>query len=379
MKIVFVIQGEGRGHLSQALALKELIADGSHTLVAAFVGKCEDRTVPSYFVEKIGGPVLRYESPNLIKDSSNRGVDYWRSTSFNIRRRKDFLSHINYLHRQVTRFAPDLVINFYEPLWGLHELYYGGSPFVTISLAHQYLYDHPSVSWMGLPRTKRVGLRALNGLTAAGSRARLALSYQRLPDHGDMFVVPPLLRSSVLQRQPRRGKHLCVYLLNHGYADELLAWHRAHDHIELECFWDRHHIPDGYSPQTNITFRHLSDDGFITSMATASGVLINSGFESVCEALYLGKNVQVVPVSGHLEQQCNARDAQRAGAIVVGSDFIPAPSLLDTPEENARSDFKQWVDSARNIIPSLLEQLAESRKRAPIRRTITKATQLWLE
>lgn len=47
-------------------------------------------------------------------------------------------------------------------------------------------------------------------------------------------------------------------------------------------------------------------------MAGCRAYATTAGFESICEAMYLGKPVLMVPA--HIEQDCNAHDAMRAGA-----------------------------------------------------------------
>ena len=39
MKILFIIQGEGRGHLTQALSLRQKLTDEGHQVVGVLVGK----------------------------------------------------------------------------------------------------------------------------------------------------------------------------------------------------------------------------------------------------------------------------------------------------------------------------------------------------
>ena len=39
MKILFIIQGEGRGHLTQALSLRQKLTDEGHQIVGVLVGK----------------------------------------------------------------------------------------------------------------------------------------------------------------------------------------------------------------------------------------------------------------------------------------------------------------------------------------------------
>ena len=58
----------------------------------------------------------------------------------------------------------------------------------------------------------------------------------------------------------------------------------------------------------------INDKLFLDMMSRARGLASTAGFESVCEAMYLGKPVLMVPVKGHFEQFCNSRDAFKAGA-----------------------------------------------------------------
>ncbi len=51
MKVIFVIQGEGRGHLTQALALKQMLLHEGHEVVKVLVGKSKNRVIPEFFHE----------------------------------------------------------------------------------------------------------------------------------------------------------------------------------------------------------------------------------------------------------------------------------------------------------------------------------------
>ena len=54
MKYLFVVQGEGRGHFTQALSLKSLLEKNGHEVVGVMVGGSAKRVLPSFFTEKIG-------------------------------------------------------------------------------------------------------------------------------------------------------------------------------------------------------------------------------------------------------------------------------------------------------------------------------------
>ncbi|WP_369682453.1 hypothetical protein [Hoylesella buccalis] len=47
-------------------------------------------------------------------------------------------------------------------------------------------------------------------------------------------------------------------------------------------------------------------------MANCKAYATTGGFESVCEAMYMGKPAMMIPV--HVEQECNAHEAMLEGA-----------------------------------------------------------------
>ena len=53
MKILFIIQGEGRGHLTQALSLRQKLMAEGHEIVGVLVGKSPARRLPDFFLNKI--------------------------------------------------------------------------------------------------------------------------------------------------------------------------------------------------------------------------------------------------------------------------------------------------------------------------------------
>ena len=72
MKILFIIQGEGRGHLTQALSLRQKLTDEGHQVVGVLVGKSPARRLPDFFSKKIEAPVYPFESPNFLPSAQNK-------------------------------------------------------------------------------------------------------------------------------------------------------------------------------------------------------------------------------------------------------------------------------------------------------------------
>jgi uncharacterized protein (TIGR00661 family) len=209
-------------------------------------------------------------------------------------------------------------------------------------------------------------------MTAWGTTRRLALSLYPAPDRptDDLVVLPPLLRSALF-RQPteRTAPFYLVYILNSGYAEEVVRWHEQNPDVRLHCFWDRPGAAPVEHHDDTLTFHQLDDEKFLALMARCRGVVSTAGFESVAEAMYLGKPVQVVPVEGHFEQLCNAFDTVRAQAGIRSSTFdidrlqnFRARYTLDV------AGFRQWVQQSRTRFLREIEAAAE--RRVPVRSSV---------
>ena len=53
MKVLFIVQGEGRGHLTQAITLEEILRRNGHEVVEVLVGKSNTRRLPGFFNRSI--------------------------------------------------------------------------------------------------------------------------------------------------------------------------------------------------------------------------------------------------------------------------------------------------------------------------------------
>ena len=65
MKVLFIVQGEGRGHLTQAITMEELLRRNGHEVVEVLVGKSNSRCLPGFFNRSIQAPVKRFLSPQF--------------------------------------------------------------------------------------------------------------------------------------------------------------------------------------------------------------------------------------------------------------------------------------------------------------------------
>ena len=356
--MAFFVQGEGRGHMTQALALKQILEEAGHEVVAAFMGENPERPVPTFFRSAFSAPIHTYLAPVFVVDSHSKGVRPWDSLFQAMRRFPRYWTQGPVLNREVLSYRPDLLVNFYDLIGGLYSaIFRPAVPAVTVG--HHFLFHHPEFETPKERRYQSSILKLNNFLTSLDSEVRLALSFSPLQDLPSrrIRVVPPLLRRDVLEATPTKGRHLLAYVLNPGYSEELMAWHKNQSDVELHCFWDKRDVPSPFSPWHGLTFHRLDGKTFLDFLVTCRGFTSTAGFESVCEAAFLGKPISVVPTFKHVEQHGNALDAQRAGLALWRRDFDLTDFLsrLEGWDYSALEEYRAWVRSAPEVFLRLLE------------------------
>lgn len=356
MRVLFTVQGEGRGHLTQALALREMLARRGHRVVGVVVGSNGTRPVPGYFTAAFDVPVQTMASPGFAFKNAC-GVSVWGSLAGIVRLLPACRRSLRGLRRLLRRTAPDLVVNFLEPIMGLHNLV-SGARVPTLVVGHQYMLEHPDYVKVPRFRVEQTLMRAYIRLVGARS-TRLALSFYPASDRPrpGLHVCPPLLRQQLFDLKPTAGDYLLVYLLNHGYADAIRRWHMLHPHIPVHCFYDRSGAPAEERVPPNLTFHRLDGEKFLRLMAGARGVACTAGFESVSEAAYLGKPLLMVPVENHVEQFVNACDAEQAG-IGVRDTAFRLSRLLAANAQAASPEIRRWIDRAEAVAMQVVESVA---------------------
>ena len=112
MKVIFVIQGEGRGHLTQALALKQMLLHEGHEVVKVLVGKSKNRVIPEFFMNQIGTPIELFDSPNFLPSKDNRKFNLLRSLTYNTLLAPSYLSSIHLIRKNIQESGAVIIINF---------------------------------------------------------------------------------------------------------------------------------------------------------------------------------------------------------------------------------------------------------------------------
>ena len=320
MKVLFIIQGEGRGHLTQAITMEKLLRRNGHEVVEVLVGKSNSRHLPGFFNRNIQAPVKRFLSPNFLPTPANKRVSLSRSVAYNVMKLPTYIKSMHYIHTRIEKSGAELVINFYELLTGLTYLFY--RPAVPqVSIGHQYLFLHRDFEFPDKNHLSLWMLRFFTRLTCIGAHEKLALSFREMDDDkaAHIRVVPPLLRQEVLSCEGTQGDYLHGYMVNAGFGESVEQWHKLHLEVPLHFFWDKQDEEEVCKVDETLSFHQIDDVKFLRYMAGCKAYATTAGFESVCEAMYLGKPLLMVPA--HIEQDCNAYDAARTGAGVISDEF----------------------------------------------------------
>ena len=130
---------------------------------------------------------------------------------------------------------------------------------------------------------------------------------------------------------------------------DITKWHAKNKEIVVHVFWDNKGAKNETRVDPNLTFHKLGGEKFVEMLCRCRAVATTSGFELVCEALYLGKPVLLRPNANHYEQECNAIDAMNSGAGIISTDF-DVSKLLEFCETYVKGEgFCEWAQQAEQV------------------------------
>jgi len=349
MKFLFIVQGEGRGHMTQALAMKELIEETGHEVVNVLVGSDGKRKIPPFFLEAFEqGKVRSYFSPSFVM-CKNQKVDGLATLLGFIKNSGKCWGSIKYIKQTVDEIKPDVIVNFYEPLYGLSRasLTNRGRGIV---IGHQYMFFYPGYFLSKLYPLEKFFGKLWSWVVGLNSE-KVALSFYPVDNFKDITVLPPLLRKQLFETKVSNDGSVLVYAVNNGYVKNLVKSGVEYSRV-IHCFCEKFWEGDGV--YGNLHLHELDGKKFLEYMGKCDVLLCTAGFESLCEAAYLGKKVIAVPTQGHFEQYFNALDAQKYGMVKHQSRFYISNDIGSDVKPFDNSGFKKWVDGYKESYKKLL-------------------------
>jgi uncharacterized protein (TIGR00661 family) len=359
--VLIAVQGEGRGHMTQALTLYHLLKFEGKEVCCVLVGGNPARSQPDFLRKQIPVPVVQVYSPFFVR-RGDRGISVPATVAQLIWRIPDLFRSLKILHKLVQFHRPALIIQCYEPLVALYRLTHA-FPGKILAIAHQYAFLHESFRFPKGHLLSRWLLKKYTKFTSFGADRVLAISLYPMDSSRmkQLQIIPPIVRPELLEMHPEQQSYMLVYLVNAGYLKDIVAWSQAHPEVGIHCFTDTTRINikprEPLFSSSSMTVHALDGQLFLQYLKGCRVLVSTAGFETVCEAVYLGKTCLVVPVEGHFEQFCNAQDAASIGVVSAARfDLDTAWGLVDDdPEMNQH--FRNWVISCPDLIRQVFREL----------------------
>ena len=292
MRIVFGVQSTGRGHLSRLLGLKPLFDRDGHELLVIISGYDDP---PDYFVEALHGVRCeRFQGLSMIEDGAG-GVSKRETMKAFARRLPALFESFHRAHGMITEFAPDLIVSDFEPITG--------SPFVApgtfkVGIGNEAILSHAAAVRPPKAHLDRFNVNVVRKLFTGGVDVLLGCHFYPL----DGSCLPPILRPEVLSATVENRGQLVVYHAYRGLLAPVHDYAKRHPEREIIVYGD---TPPRQESAENVYYE--PDPGrFVEDLAACDAYVGTAGFQSICEAFYLGKKIVVQPIAGQYEQQWNA-------------------------------------------------------------------------
>jgi uncharacterized protein (TIGR00661 family) len=356
-KFIFTVQGEGRGHLTQAISFTQIAREAGHEVIGYAVGSFQGRKIPSFFLDFIGDtPLLQYNSPSIIF-GNGKSVQLAKTAMQAVTNFKTFWKSATQLEEFIEELKPDGIINFYESITGLYKLK-SRSKVPTMSVGHQYLLLNKNFESFPEKKIDRILLNMNTMITSIGSKKLLGLSFRPIDNDEKIEVVPPLLRQQVKSIVPKAGERWLAYLTHFRLSEDIMAWSNANPEVKLDCFWDNPARRETYHYSDSLTFHPIDAENYLAKMTECAGLISTAGFESVAEAMYLGKPAMMVPVPNHIEQMINAYDGELSGAGIGASTFDLSIFKNYLPSHvSVQEQYQEWVSQSQRLMAGHLSDL----------------------
>ena len=349
-----IIQGEGKGHFSQALTCFSILEKNGFQVKRIYLGRSLFKPLPAYFESSLPAPVRSFLSPNFIRTPDRKGIRILLSLVLNMLAGPIYLIEACRIGIMMRRDRSDAVINFYDPVGALAGRWWKrGANRIVVS--HHFYLSHPDFIHPHGLENAYFWLQLMNRIMMRSAHRVIALSFRKGKDAGRIAVVSPLIDQRVKQGEYVGGERDLCYFLNPGFTEEMIGYYKNHPELQADIFADE--LPSADIP-ANVEMHTPSRETFLVAMLRCRRIICTAGFDTVAEAFYLGIPVFLIPSVNHYEQYCNALDAARTGMAFQFEEFSDLEDLSDpdevafVPADNRK--FKEWANSLENRLLDLL-------------------------
>jgi len=340
MKILFGVQTEGNGHITQAIAVKQYLKQNGYDVSKAFAAS-KKRGLSKYFTDEFD--VVTYEGFDFVFDKEGR-VIIWKTLLKNTLELPRLILSFIKICNVIRKEKPDAIFNYYEPLVGLTSLFFRNIKYV--SFGHQYAMDssiYPRIN--GYP-VQKLFLNIINKVTSLRAKI-VALSYYEFNDE-EMIVSPPMLRSESYSVSDKKEDFVLVYLMNEDMLPQLFSEAKKYPDIKIECFTK---LTKQHDELPNVKLYNLDGKLFQEKMKVCKAVICSGGFETSAEAIYQKKPLLMIPMPNHYEQRANCEDAYLS-SFGIYTDKIDLSKIPKYQMGNTK-----WFDTHQYVLQRVLYYL----------------------
>jgi uncharacterized protein (TIGR00661 family) len=282
MKILYAINGTGNGHITKSLQIIEELENMNHEVDIVVSGAKKNISIPKEFIP-LKGFTFEYKSGKIdfVKTFIKSDISQYL---------KDITFSLDGWDRIVVDYEP--IISRAAKIQNKH----------TIGVSHQYSFLSDKC-----PRPDKKSFLSEYFLK----------NFAPVSDSVGLHFIPyddnihlPIIRKEIRNAKKENDDHITVYLPTHN-LESLKKNLMKFDH-KFEIFTD---VKQDIF-YNNLHFKPLSLNEFTKSLITCDSLITAAGFETPSEALFLGKKMIVIPVSGQYEQLCNAAALQNLGVRI---------------------------------------------------------------
>ena len=288
MRILYGVQTTGRGHITRARPMVAALKARGHDVHILFSGPPLD---PEWL------------DPVFTPYTTRRGLTFVT--------RSGRISHLatmlqlrfGEMERDIYAFDTtglDLIVTDYEPIsarigW-LRDI-------PSIGIGHLYAFAHRNVPVAGLNLFNRMVMRCF-----APASIPLGMHWH----HFDRPILPPTVSLEELGQPASHGGHILVYMPFESITEVVRTLNAVRGHRFR--FYCRVSAP---REEGNVELRPLNREAFVADLVGCRGVIANTGFTFISEALHLGKKILTKPLTQQTEQESNALALKRLGLATV--------------------------------------------------------------
>ena len=337
MKILFGVQTEGNGHITQCIATKQYLQSQGIEVTTAFAAK-KKRGLPKYFTDEFN--VIDYNGFDFVFDNVGRVV-IWKTILNNTFELPRLIVSFIKICTIIQKEKPDVIFNYYEPLVGLTALFFKNIKYV--SFGHQYAMDSVIYPRINGYIVQKLFLSIINKITSIRAKI-VALSYYEFNDT-TMIVSPPILRAESYSISDKKEDFVLVYLMNEDMLPQLISQAKKYPDINIQCFTK---LTKQYDELPNLKLFNLDGKLFQEKMKVCKSVVCSGGFETSAEAIYQNKPLLMIPMPNHYEQHANCNDAY-LNSYAIYSESI---DLSKIPKYQLGN--KKWFDTYQYVLQRVL-------------------------